>query len=52
MQASDCPVEADTLEVSEAPWPGVGIFHTSMGLGKWMVQELDLEQTLGMTESR
>ena len=50
MQAYGILVEVDILELSESPWPGVGIFHTSMGLGHQMVKELDLKLTLKMTE--
>ena len=32
MQASGSLVEVDILELSESPWPGVGSFHTRMGL--------------------
>ena len=45
-------VDVDILELSESPWPGIGIFCTSMGLGRHMVKELDLKQTLGMAERR
>ena len=48
MQASGNLVEVDILELSEFPWPGVGIFHTSMGLGQRMVKEIDLKMTQGM----
>ena len=44
MQASGNLVEVDILELSESPWPGVGIFHTGMGLGRQMVKELDLKR--------
>ena len=43
MQAFDKLVELDALELSESSWPGVGNFHTSMGLGRRMVKELDLK---------
>ena len=33
MQVSDKLVEVDILELSVFTWPGVGIFHASMGLG-------------------
>ena len=52
MQVSGNLVEVDILELSESPWPAVGIFHTSMRLGRQMVKELDLKLTLGMTERR
>ena len=48
MKVSGSLVEVDILELYESPWPGVGILHTSMGLGRWMVKELDLALTLGM----
>ena len=51
MQASGNLVEVDILERPESPWPGV-IFHTSMGLGRQIVKELDLKLTLGMAERR
>ena len=50
MQASGSLVEVDILELSESPWPGVGIFHTSTGLGWRMAKEFDLKLTLGMAE--
>ena len=39
MQVSGSLVEVDILELSESLWPSVGICHTSMGLGRWMVKE-------------
>ena len=50
MQPSGSLVEVHILELSESPSHGVGIFHTSMGLGQWMVKELDQILTLGMAE--
>ena len=52
MQASGSLVEVDILELSESPWPGIGIFHTIMGLEQQMVEELDLKLTLGKAERR
>ena len=49
-QASGKLFEVDSLELSEPPWPGVAIFHTSMGLGWRMVKELDMKLKLGMAE--
>ena len=49
MQASDRLVEVDVLELSESPWPGVGICHTNMALGRQIVKELDMKLTLGLT---
>ena len=49
MQASGNLVEVDILELSEFPWPGVGIFHASMGLGQRMVKELDVKLTQGIS---
>ena len=43
-------LEVDILELSESPCSGVGIFHTSMGLGWRMVKELALKLTLGIAE--
>ena len=34
-------VEVHILELSRLTCPGVGICHTSIGLGQMMVQELD-----------
>ena len=34
LQVSGSLVEVDILELSESPWPSVGIFHMSMGLGR------------------
>ena len=48
MQASGSLVEFDILELSGSPWPGIGIFCTSMGLGRRIGKELDLKLTLGM----
>ena len=45
IQVSDSLDKVDILELSESPCPGVGIFHTSMGLGWRMVKELDLKLT-------
>ena len=39
MQASGNLVEVDILELSESPWPGVVICHTSMGLEWQIVKE-------------
>ena len=50
MQASGNLVEVDIPELSESPWPGVGIFHTSMGLGWQIVKKLDLKLAQGMAE--
>ena len=50
MQGSDSLVDVDIPKLSEPPWPGIDIFCTSMGLGQWMVKELNLKLTLGMTE--
>ena len=50
MQASGSLVDVDIPELSESPWPGIGIFCTSMGLGRRIVKELDLKLTLGMAE--
>ena len=50
--ASGSLVDVDIPELSESPWPGVGIYHTSMGLGRRMGKELDLKLTLGMAERR
>ena len=50
MQASGNLANVDILELSESTLPGVGIFHTSKGLGRRMVKELDLKLTLGMAE--
>ena len=44
--------EVDILELSESPRPGVGTFHTSKGLGRRMVKELDLKLALGIAEGR
>ena len=33
MQASGNLVDGAILELSESPWPGVGVFHT--GAGGW-----------------
>ena len=33
MQASGSLVDMDIMELSESPWPGVGVFHT--GAGGW-----------------
>ena len=51
MQAHRRLVEVDILALSESPWPGVGIFHTSMVLGRRKVKEIDLKLILGMTQS-
>ena len=48
--ASGSLVDVDIPELSESPWPGSGIFWTSMGLGRQIVKELDLKLTLGMAE--
>ena len=45
MQASGNLANVDILELSESTLPGVGIFHTIMGLGRQMVKELDLKLT-------
>ena len=45
-------VDVDITELSESPWPGIDIFCTSMGLGRQILKELDLKQTLGMAERR
>ena len=50
MLVYDSLVEVDIMELSESPWPCVGIFHTSMGLGRRMVKEFDLKLTPGMAE--
>ena len=52
MQASGSLVEVGILELSESRWPGVDIFHTSMGLGWRMVKELDPKRTQEMAERR
>ena len=45
-------VEVDILELGEFLGPIVGIYHTSMGLVRRMVKELDLKLTLGMAGRR
>ena len=50
--ASGSLVDVDIPEPSESPWPGIDIFCTSMGLGRWIVKELDLKLTLGIAERR
>ena len=55
MQASGSLVDVDIPELSESPWHGIGIFCTSLGLGRQVVEELDLKQqkrTLGMADRR
>ena len=52
MQVSGSLVEVDILELSRFPCPGVGICHTSIGLGIMIVDKKDLELTLEMTERR
>ena len=52
MQVSGSLVDVDIPELSESPWPGIDIFCTSMGLGRWIVKELDLKLALGMAERR
>ena len=52
MQESDSLVEVDNLKMFESPWPGVGIFHTSMGMGQRMGKELDLKLTLRLGQRR
>ena len=42
LQASGSLFEVNILELSEFPRPGVGILHTSKGLGRGMVKELGL----------
>ena len=49
MQASGSLVKVGILDHSESPF--VDIFHTSMGLGRLMVKELDLKLALGVAES-
>ena len=39
-------VKVSIRELPESPWPGVGNFHTSMGLGWRMVKEIDLKRTM------
>ena len=46
--ASGRLVDVVIMELSESPWPGIDIFCTSIGLGRWIVKELDLKLTLGM----
>ena len=50
--ASGSLVDVDIPKLSESPWPGIYIFCTSMGLGRWIVKEFDLKLTLGMAERR
>ena len=50
MQVSGNRVEVGIVELSESPWPGDGICHINMGLGRRMVMELDLKLTQGMDE--
>ena len=51
MQVSVGLDEVDILQLSsESQWSGVGIFHISMGLGRWIVKESDRKLTLGMAE--
>ena len=45
-------VDVDIPKLSESPWPGIDIFCTSMGLGRQIVEELDLKMTLGMAEGQ
>ena len=46
-------VEVDILGLLRFPCPGVGICHTIIRLGLMMVvKEIDLNQTLGITERR
>ena len=45
-------VDVDILELSESPWPANDIFCTCMGLGRWIVKELDLKLTLEMAEKQ
>ena len=52
MQEFGMLVEVDILELSESPWPGIDIFCTSMGPGRRIVKESNLELTLGMAERR
>ena len=52
MQASGNLDEVDILELSQFPCRRVDICPTSMGLGRRMVKEIDLELTLGMAERR
>ena len=52
MQASGGLVEVDILELSRFPCPGVGLCHTSIGLGRRRVKDLKLKLTLGMAERR
>ena len=42
----------DILELSEIPCHGVGIYHTSIGLGLMMVKELGMKLMLGATAGR
>ena len=39
--ASGRLVDVDIPELSESTWPGIGIFSTSMGLGRQIVEELE-----------
>ena len=48
--ASGSLVDVDIPELSESPWPGIDIICTSMGLGRQIVNELDLKRTLGVAE--
>ena len=45
-------VEVDILELSRFACRGVGLCHTSIGLGLVMVKEIDMKLTLGMAERR
>ena len=47
IQEYESRVEVDILELS---WLGVGIFHTSIGLGLMMVKEIGLKLTLRMAD--
>ena len=45
-------VDVDIPKLAESPWPGIDIFRTSMGLGRRIVEELDLKLSLGRAEGR
>ena len=45
-------VDVDIPELSESLWPGIDIFCTSMGLGRQIGKELDMQLTLGIAKRR